>query len=525
MKNFLIGFRVFSLFLLSCFGMWAIAQKTLAFEIGSFHGLKRGGSLQSLEGGTLNHQHVLEFYKRKANWAYEVLVYDKKTGRLLFEGRPQTISSVWFERGTKPLEGKNLVNFNELYQEFLRTTRATKGFSPRDCLSGFFNSSSSLPASFEGSLFRNTGNGEIKDREELDQYLFCHKKPTRLKDRAEHEFYVNKLSPTIDKIVKHYGKTVKSRELQFKREEIGTLFRCLLFQETKWRDENSHTGAVGLGQFTNVAISDVMEQLQIRPLTFEKSESYARKILGNCYTDPSNRSTRQEISCAVEINRYQRAMVMQDLFNRIKGESPALREFWRRFGNKDYTCKRSDPYKGCVRYSNNRDMRNLRNALSDNQNNYEAILTLSMLHVLNYQMEFSQVRTKGISPVLNELPSYYAPRFGRNTFFLASGAYNMGMGAFGMNAFGRGASKFNLGDIDLAQIIENLESSRHRQKIEIKRHLISIQRCAQRGENLPMCGETLFCRGTQRLPKSDLCSVENHLSCDSREELIKRRCK
>ena len=367
-------------------------------------------------------------------------------------------------------------------------------------------------------------SGWCKTKLEMERYFHCHKSQSE-EQQQESQFYRDKLSPSIEKSVNYYEEVMRAQGVEVHKNDIRTLFSCLIFAEGKWGDSSSHTNAIGLAQFTSVALEDTMANLQA-----------PRRV--SC--SPGQGDAEQALCKSLRANAG-RAEVMQYFFNLARQRSPVIKKFWDEYGSKSYECleyqlSSKGSRIGCKKYPS--DMEKLRRVFSQKEN-HEIVMTFAMLNLISAQVQY-----EGKSFYFNSQEP--GDRL-REIFFFSTGAYNMGVHGFFREALD-GVGQFNLGDPEplinnLDRSIQNLENSMNRlerdermgiaqkekergklqarlnKRHEIRRHMISIYRCAQKGSYIPTCGtHNLFC---DNLENRDICSGENRFLCGFKE---KQRC-
>ena len=325
-------------------------------------------------------------------------------------------------------------------------------------------------------LFRKTYGEFTKNEKELEDYFYCQKR-----SHEDHRFYLNDLFFSIETTLNNYEASL-SDENRIPRKNLRSLFSCLIFRESAWKAQKSRTGAVGLGQFTTIALYDLMERLQSphqkESLVFQET----------CLNFKDDRSIKE--FCEEMKRRSLRTRVMQKFFRQAL-RYQAVQDFWKQFGERNYRC----PKGGWNCSPSPAAMKDLRAYVSLKEN-HQVVMILSMLHMLGSQIWF---QNSGFDWSNLEAS------------FFATAAYNMGRRGFYLYALNRGR-----GEQNLKQWISNLKNSTADQRFETSRHLISIQRCAEKGFNFPMCGTWENEKKTpceRQLSKRDRCLNENRFLC------------
>jgi hypothetical protein len=292
----------------------------------------------------------------------------------------------------------------------------------------------------------------VKGSFDTARYFDCYRS-----NQSSHEAYVDQYASAINRI-----STVYSNDLSgASAEQTSTLLSCLLFRESAhWQGGTSSTGAVGLGQFTGIAIDQVQSILN-----YNGQDNFdERKAIQQSKLDARR----------IDANQYRSNLAIIEAEERNYNRMTELQQLWRSFD------LRQRPS------ANEID----RNYLADN-NNYETIFALSSLLIRECQLRAQENNIE-----MND----------RLSLLACLGAYNMGYGAFSSNAFNRSGDQQSPEDW-----IENLLSSEHPQRQETSDHLISIMRCSAQDSNYPPCGtRSTYC---QELANSDPCGDRIGLLC------------
>lgn len=295
----------------------------------------------------------------------------------------------------------------------------------------------------------------LKSPDEVVQYLSCHKY-----NEATFLDYGSRYKNSIARMSRAYSQQSGG---SLNQNDVTTMMSCLLFRESwGWRGISSESGAVGLGQFTGVAISDVKKFI-------------AHDIVDLARYDRRDQIQRDEHAAGrLSSSGLRSALAAIDAERRKSRRFNELRRLW------DSIPMSNRPSSGQV----------TRNYLANN-NNHEAVIALSSLLVKNCQIRFEQ---QGFE--MDAMTSLLA----------CSGGYNMGPGGFKDEALGRKGGPQNLN-----VWLSNLKNSGHRQRRETHNHLVSIHRCMSDGENFPQCGTRPdHC---QALPMADQCPYQADPQC------------
>lgn len=287
--------------------------------------------------------------------------------------------------------------------------------------------------------------GDFKSLENLDQYFACYKKNDDLNFA-----YLSSYKETLAMVSDHYEAHSADDKT---REDTSALMSCLIFRESHhWDEKTSDTGAVGLGQFTSVAIDQVK-----KILSYRGKDNFDERVKTQEYEFSAGRLTEDELKenlSMIESERrnYERMTELQRLWT-----SYPLRN---RPGPEQINSK-----------------------FLGNNHNHQAVIALSSLLLRECELRFKQDEIK-MDPKMS--------------LFACAGAYNIGYGGFLDNAIERN------GEQSLDSWINNLKQSGHRQSRETTNHLISIKRCIDKEENYAPCGtEGHYCKG---LPKTNACT-------------------
>jgi len=291
-----------------------------------------------------------------------------------------------------------------------------------------------------------------KDQSSLDRYFSCYKKSTSL-----NEDYENSYRQSIQTISSEYHKILNE---EVPLESVNTLMSCLIFRESAlWEGGTSHSGAVGLGQFTSIAIDQVKDFIDFSGRdNFDQREQVQRDEhkAGRLSVSELNRNLSL---IAIERRNYDRYAKVRDYWNALPiNPKPKSSEI-----NGQYLA---------------------------NNNNHQAVMALSSLIMLNCQIQLEHSEA-----LMTQDQKLLA----------CAGAYNMGVGGFSKNALGRNE------DQGLNAWIENLKNSGDGQSNETINHLVSINRCQTNASNYPPCGtQSDYCK---ELPKANSCQDDIRPQC------------
>jgi hypothetical protein len=363
-------------------------------------------------------------------------------------GQYHTISSSWLLRSTRELTTFELVSNAISVLLFPPILEIQPDCSPED-------SSQLAPVSSvrppKRPLDLTTGGTLVKGRFDVASYFDCYRS-----NQNAHETYVDQYSSAIRRISSTFSHDLP----ELSEEQTASLMACLLFRESAhWQGVTSDTGAVGLGQFTGIAINQVQSILR-----FEGRDNFNERRLVQ----------RSELEARrIDQNEYENNLELIEAEERNYNRMTELKSLWNRFE------LRQRPS------ANQID----RSYLADNEN-HEAIFALSAILVRECQL-----RTQENNIAMND----------RLSLLACLGAYNMGYGAFSSNAFNRS------GEQSPQDWVENLLKSDHHQRQETANHLISIMRCSEPGSNYPPCGtRNTYCR---ELPNTNPCADQVGLLC------------
>ena len=306
-----------------------------------------------------------------------------------------------------------------------------------------------------------------KGLEEINQYFACYQK-----DEQFRELYNNQFKKDISKAVGNYG-DVMPEDLRLASQQTQSLFSCLLFRESAgWKNKISPSGARGIVQFTSNTLEQMKKMLSSEvesdahlDAEIEKYEKWYKAA-----NSPKERDVYHESVIYLKNKKKvnERKRIMQDYWNNISTSKPEINQI---------------------------DT----NYIFDIKNS-EISIHLSMLVIIDCQISYKQANLKCFTKAPDK------------NFFSCIGAYNMGVGGFYRNALENTNNSCSLKDW-----IYNLEESDSKQKDETKRHLISVNRCVQKGNNFPMCGTNPeYCE--EELSFANHCKTsEEIIPCDNKE--------
>lgn len=292
---------------------------------------------------------------------------------------------------------------------------------------------------------------DIRGSFDTARYFECYRSNSQA-----HDDYVDRYSSSISRHAQVYAQVLPELD----HEDLSTLFSCLFFRESAhWQGGVSSTGAVGLGQFTGIAINQVQAVLEYQGRdNFEERKQIQQSEFEAKRLSQDQLSENLEMIANEERN-YRRMTELQDL--------------WGQFN----LTKRPTASEITVDF------------LADNQN-FEVIFALSMLLVRE-----CQIRAKENNIQMDQHQSLLA----------CLGAYNMGYAAFSSEAFNR------TGPQSTESWVSNLRLSTHHQRDETADHLISILRCSSPVHNLPPCAtQANYC---QELEQTNPCALSQTLLC------------
>jgi len=295
----------------------------------------------------------------------------------------------------------------------------------------------------------------FKSDSQKDAYLACYEAEPEYTDdyRRNYKNSISIVSRTATSVANGASERIDEGD-------FNALLTCLVFRESAhFKGGSSHSGAVGLGQFTGIAVTE----------------------LGNMLThNVRDRSSLNEISelgrlwasGEVEEVDYQRSLSRVVSEMDMNSRRDEIRAFWE-------ALPFDKPAPSAITKS----------YLGDNDNHQIVIASsAAMLRDCSLRLR-------------NERSSMNA-----NLRLLAcAGAYNMGVGGFKRNAL---SSNSNGG---IEAWVENLRNSGSNQANETINHLISINRCIDKSNNYPPCGtRSSYC---SELENTDVCSDSDALKC------------
>ena len=308
----------------------------------------------------------------------------------------------------------------------------------------------------------------LKNQKEIGNYFSCYQKNDKFTDR-----YKKQIKEDIAKVVEHYSKMIPAYLRPFDN-DAQTLFSCLIFRESAgWKNVMSHTGARGIGQFTFIAVENLKKMLSSE---YKSDAEIDAKI--EEFEQLLEKSSSQERK-----DFYRENIVYLENKKKLNERIRAMQNYWNEL---------KLPDKPAIEDINLNYIFDLANS--------EIILHLSMLMIIDCQISYSQEKIQHLQSNTH------------NSFFACTGAYNMGKWGFYENVL-KGAE----GDEIPKDWLSNLKNTRSQSKEEIKHHLISIHRCAQKKNNFPMCGtENDYCE--DELPFSNICKQQEELlKCHDQE--------
>lgn len=285
----------------------------------------------------------------------------------------------------------------------------------------------------------------MKSMDDLDKYFACYQKSNSLTDA-----YHNSYKDTLAIVSNNYQ--IQSADSRTK-EETNSLMSCLIFRESAhWEANSSDRGAVGLGQFTTIAINQVKQILRYRG-----KNNFAERAQTQRDEHAAGRLSAQELQKNLEMienerKKYHRMVELQAL--------------WKSYplGNR--------PSEGQID-----------STFMANKNNHQAVIALSSLLLRECEIRFKQDQIE-MNPQMS--------------LFACAGAYNIGYSDFLDKAINRNGVQ------SLGTWIDNLKESGHQQRNETINHLVSINRCIAKDKNYAPCGtQENFC---QDLAKANACA-------------------
>lgn len=362
-------------------------------------------------------------------------------------GPLRTGSRVWVERAVAPVEVNDIINNIVNINDYAQTAELTS-CAPLTSLRPRANprrQQTPLSSSANQSLL-------TKDQTGVDRYFACYQKSSSLQSD-----YQNSYRQSLQKISTEFHR-LQNNDLSL--ESVNTLMSCLIFRESAlWEGGTSHSGAVGLGQFTSIAIDQVKDFID-----FSGRDNFDERERVQMAENEAGRLNQSELAqnlglIAIERRNYERYAKVRDYWNALPiNPKPDSSEI-----NSQYLA---------------------------NNNNHEAVMALSSLILLNCQIQLEQSEAL-LSP--------------DQRLLACAGAYNMGVGGFSRNALGRNEEQ------GLSAWIENLRNSGDSQSNETINHLVSVNRCQTNESNYPPCGtQADYC---QDLPRANSCQDQVRPQC------------
>tara|TARA_Y100000780_G_scaffold159130_1_gene144136 strand:+ start:17989 stop:19350 length:1362 start_codon:yes stop_codon:yes gene_type:complete len=295
----------------------------------------------------------------------------------------------------------------------------------------------------------------FKSDNEKDSYLACYER-----ERSYTDDYRNKYKNSIAVVSKAATTVAQGNGERIDEGDFNTLLTCLIFRESAhFEGGSSHSGAVGLGQFTGIAVKELKNMLNHSPRDSESLDQISE--LGNLWREGS-----------IENIDYQRALASRVSNMNMRSRRDEIKAFWEALPfEKPSSSQINKSYMG------------------DNDN-HEVVIAASAMMLRDCALRLK-----------NERESMDA-----NLRLLAcAGAYNMGVGGFKRNALSRNSNG------GIYAWVNNLKNSGSGQANETINHIISINRCIQKEKNYPPCGtRSSHC---QELNQTEICSDPKALKC------------
>ncbi len=420
----------------------------IAKENHSFYFIN-GGTLSSQEGYVIPKNTYAQIMKENS-WSVTIMVFNQK-GILLNNGRPITISKKWFYKASTDLSLEHFVNLlaeglniESIQQKYCQESAKQLGPLKKEEIKA-----GPLPEN-------NMWTFLTKNPNELENFYSCYQK-----DRSALRDYSLYFRPSITEISEQYAKSSEG----INSEQVNAILGCLLYRESShWKGKESHSGAVGIGQFTGTAINRVKSIL-----TFKSKDTFQARL------DSRYKKLREKKLSATKRRQLQRDINIINAEKARYMRFKKLQQYWKQLNLKKRPAARK-----------------LNHTYFADKNNHQSIIAMSSLLLLDCQIGFEQAEVK-MSP--------------KTALLACAGAYNMGAHGFFKNAI----NKRTLDQQNLQSWITNLESSHSPQKKETIGHLISIHRCSQKESNFPPCGTNHhYCKN---LPLTNPCQSPDSLKC------------
>ena len=293
--------------------------------------------------------------------------------------------------------------------------------------------------------------GTYKSSKELEQYFSCYRKVEEdgVDDTIHHKNYMSKYKTSIDRTINKFSEV---NNFEFNSEEIKPIFKCLVMREsTQWSGVTSPTGAVGLAQFTNIAI-DHVEGI------FKAPETKISKI--NEHIDYLEGYAKRKGKLTQTLRRdYNTAKAMRAKFYRYE----KIKNFYRQL-------RKDNPKLPNLDVSDSKIDAKITKSVLKNNDNHEFIFALAMSKMMDC--------TEQLKPYFKDIKDNSMSKL----FFACTIAHNIGISGFESAAMGKNK------DTDVSDWIKNLDDSDYFQRKETINHIISIQRCFEGNTNYPQCG-------------------------------------
>lgn len=449
-----------------------ISQETCAIEvIPDYNYRVANGSIETMDGGVIENGEFIKVLRDHSGWA---VAFQRLDDSFRPVGPELVASRRWTEAAVEPMGINDVVAMVVNMDEEV----ARVGEAPCDCPSvnaidlavreametqvrpdptpstqGLTRSLRPVmrPANISSAPISSY---LIKDSEEVDQYFACYKF-----SEEKHLDYAGQYRNSIRRMSRVYSQTSGGT---LDQGEVTTLMSCLLFRESwGWRGISSESGAVGLGQFTDVAMADVKKFIshEITPGNFDERDEIQRA---------EHRAGRLSAS------GLRRALASIDAERKNHMRFNELRRLW-----------------DSIPMNNRPSSSQVNESFLRNNANHEAIIALSSLLVKNCQIRFED-RGYEMDPM--------------SSLLACSGGYNMGPAGIMSEALERRGTPQNLD-----AWLQNLRNSNHPQRRETHNHLVSIHRCMSDGENFGPCGNQAdLC---EALPMANHCTHNANPQC------------
>lgn len=328
-------------------------------------------------------------------------------------------SNFWFDRRAQPVE-LPLTEVAKLVVSNLKKEPVLN--SPSHCIPSIDSHSVSSEAQSDTIEF-------FKNLDQRRSYFQCY--------RSSHENnqrYRRHYEEGLETIAQTYSQLFPPQAAN----DIHALMSCLIFRESGgWQGGRSHTGALGLGQFTTIAMNQVKNII-----SYNGRDNFDQRIETQYSEHRAGRLSEQDLNANIRLIEAERRNYLR---------MSELKMMWEN-----------------IPLQNRPTANDLNAEFFSNNENHQAIFALSSLLIRDCQIRADQANI-----VLDDQLSLLA----------CAGSYNMGYGAFSSNALNRNSESQGIEDW-----VENLRSSGHRQAQETSNHIISISRCTRRDENYPPCG-------------------------------------